>query len=78
MDYRLLTVASFLGTHDRDVLELQDNPTSYINEVEAELEVCYPMGFAFDRNGNKVWPVSLLREHHAIDGEEQWPEPNIP
>lgn len=72
MDCRMVTIVDFMQSHDRDVLELQDDPTSYINDEQAMLEVCYPMGFAFDKHGNKVWPLSLLREHYAIIGEPQW------
>jgi hypothetical protein len=67
-----MTVVAFLQSYDRDVLDLQDDPASYIAEVEAELERGYPLAHAFDNKGNKVWPVSTLREHLSIVGEPQW------
>lgn len=66
-----------MQSYDRDVLALQDDPKEYINHEEVTLEIGYPMGFAFDKQGNKVWPLSVLREHFSIYGEPQWPEVSL-
>jgi hypothetical protein len=71
----MMTVEAFMLSHDRDVLDLQDDPTSYINEIEAEL-AADNKPHAFDVNGNKVWSVALMRAHLGIQGEALWPEPS--
>jgi hypothetical protein len=77
-DYQLMSVHAFMQSYDRDVLDLQDDPASYILEVEAELERGYPLAHALDTEGNKVWPVSVLREHLSIEGEPLWePSPTL-
>lgn len=75
MDYRLMTTAAFMWSYDRDVLDLQDDPVSYINEVEAELEVKYLNAMGFDKEGNKVWPIHVMKLYRDIKGGPLWPEP---
>lgn len=72
MDYQLMTARAFMQSYDRDVLELQDDPECYIVEVEGELVSTYP--YAYDNQGNKVWPVAVLKAHLQIQGNPQWPE----
>ena len=73
MSFDLMTVEAFVKSYDRDVLDLQDDPTSYIQELETELAADnYPL--AFDIHGNKVWCVARLRAHLQITGEPQWSE----
>lgn len=73
-DTYFLSAHTFLMSYDQDVLELQDDPTSYISEVERELEARHPNAFAFDLHGNKVWPVTVMMAHHQITGVPQWPQ----
>jgi hypothetical protein len=77
-DYQLMTALSFMQSYDRDVLDLQDDPASFIGGLEAELERCYPLTFILDRNGNRVWPVGILKSHTSIEGEPLWePSPTL-
>lgn len=76
MNYQLMTVAAFVQSYDRDVLALQDDPASYINEVEAELARHHGASMALDYDGNPVWPVGVMKAHLEIVGEPQWPDPN--
>jgi hypothetical protein len=71
-DFQLMTALAFMQSYDRDVLDLQDDLISYIEEVEAELERTYPMAHAFDNRGNKVWSVRTLREHLSVTGDYAW------
>lgn len=75
-NYQLMTALAFMQSYDQDVLYLQDNPDEYINELEAELERCHPLSFSFDVNGNRVWPVGILKSHNSIEGEPLW-EPSL-
>lgn len=75
MSYQLMTVSAFIQSYDRDVLALQDDPQSYINEVQSELVDNHIHACAFDINGNLVWPVELMKAHLQVQGEPQWPEP---
>jgi len=70
--HALMTVKAFMQSYDRDILDLQDDPSSYIEVIEGELEACYPMAHAFDNKGNKVWSIGVLREHLSIMGEPLW------
>lgn len=69
-DYHLLTALAFMQSYDRDVLDLQDDPASYISELEADLETACPMGFSFDKDGNKLWPVGLMRQVTGVTMED--------
>jgi hypothetical protein len=72
-DYQLVTLFMFMQSYDRDVLYLQDDPTSYIADLEVELSGKYPGGSAFDRYGNLVWPLGILKEHTGvIEGQPIW------
>ena len=70
------TVENFIKSHDRDILELQECPIAYTNEIEAELLRGYPEALAFDKNGNRVWPRSVLMAHLQIGECVTWSEPN--
>ena len=76
-DYDLLTVAAFMKSYDRDVLDLQDDPASYIREVEVELEAQHPKSQAFDKQGNKVWPIITMKLHRDIRGGPLWSEEKL-
>lgn len=70
---QLMTALAFMQSYDRDVLDLQDDPTSYIADLEVELSGKYPGGSAFDRGGNLVWPLGILKEHTGvIEGQPIW------
>lgn len=76
MDYKLMTVAVFLSSYDRDVLELHDNPATYINEVEVQLSQRHGDSMALDYEGKPVWPIGVMKAHLNIVGEPQWPGVN--
>lgn len=68
-EHQLMTALAFMQSYDRDVLHLQDDPMSYITELEADLENACPMGFSFDHNGNKMWSVGLLKQVTGVNTE---------
>ena len=76
MNYELMSVAVFLRSHDRDVLDLQECPASYIAETEAQLAQRYGASMGRDLDGNLVWPIGVMRQHLDIEGEPQWLEPS--
>lgn len=75
MTDQMLTLVAFMRSYDRDVLDLQDDPTLCISDLEVELELCYPNCSTPDTNGTKVWPIGVLKAHLQITGEPLWPEP---
>lgn len=77
MTYELMTVALFLQSYDRDVLDLHDNPASYINEVETQLAQKHSASMGKDLEGNLVWPVGVMKAHLDIQGEPQWPRVSL-
>lgn len=76
-DYTLMTVAAFVSSYDRDILDLQEHPVSYISEIEAQLVLKYRQCMGFNSVGTSVWPVQVLKAHLDIHGEPQWPEENL-
>lgn len=75
-DYQLMTALAFMRSYDADILHLQDDPMSYIRELEADLENACPMGFSFDHSGNKLWPVGLLKQVTGVNTEQPlWGSP---
>lgn len=74
MSYAMLTVPVFVRSYDRDCLDLQDDPIEYITHLETEISGQYPDFVFYDSNGNRVWPVTLLKGHFGITGEPLWPE----
>ena len=74
MEHELLTVGAFINSYDRDVMHLHDNPEDYINAVEAELSATYPHSYGYNKEGTKVWAISLMKAHLHIQGDPQWSE----
>lgn len=75
LDCTMMTAQSFMQSYDRDILDLQDDPMSYISELEADMERAFPMSVSFDINGSKVWPLILLKQMTGVTtGEPLWPE----
>lgn len=75
-DYHPMTALSFMQSYDADVMHLQDDPIAYIVELEAELERCHPLSLSYDNEGNKVWPIGVLKAHAQIEGEPLWEYPS--
>jgi len=69
-DEQLMTASMFMQSYDRDVLDLQDDPSSYIAELEGDLEKVAPEAKSYDCNGNKQWPVWLLKQITGVNTEE--------
>ena len=76
MEYQLMTALAFMQSYDRDVLEFQNDPQCYIQELEWELTLL--LAPAYDTDGNKVWPIWLMKAHLDIQGNPQWPEQLTP
>lgn len=75
MSHQLMTALAFMQSHDRDVLDLQDDPISYIADLEDDLERASSGSKHIDDEGNKVWPVWLLKHVTGVTTEEPlWPE----
>jgi len=75
---KLMTVAAFMRSYDRDMLELQDDPAWYIVQCEAELQRLFPMAQGFDSYGNKVWSLDALRQWSGVTSEEPiWSEEQL-
>jgi len=68
-DEQLMTASMFMQSYDRDVLDLQDDPMSYIAELEGDLERAFCGGKTIDANGNKQWPVWLLKQITGVSTE---------
>lgn len=74
MSYRMMTVGTFIQSYDRDILDLQECPDEYTFQLETEIKDQYPDFVFYDSNSNRVWPVSLLKDHFGITGEPLWSE----